>query len=102
MNSISPFDTSQPRLQPLSSEININIANPDYNPTLYKDHILYNSIYNSECEIIAKFELLIKDGYSYIDYLYYYRSISKAIPDIVSYCFFHYTYFYYITHILPC
>jgi AAA+ ATPase superfamily predicted ATPase len=65
--------------------IDVNISSTS-NPVAYIDAYGYvdSTPYSNECSFAAKFENLIQKGNNFIMFWYTYRSISKAIPEIVS------------------
>lgn len=67
--------------EPASIDYNISTS---YNPVAYIDAKAYvDTPYNNECLFASKFENLIERGKYFISFWYTYRSISKAIPEVV-------------------
>jgi len=52
------------------------------NPTSYIESKAYNASFEVEFNMIGKLENLIAVGHDFISYLYAYRSLSKALPEI--------------------
>lgn len=61
--------------------IEITVSSP-LNPTSYVDAKAFETNFDLEFEIIGKLENLIAIGNDFISYLYTYRSLSKALPEI--------------------
>lgn len=74
-----------PKIQFESSCIEFQIASKT-NAVSYIDSKGYTETpYNNECSFAAKFETAIEEGNGFISFLYAYRSVSKAIPEVVRF-----------------
>jgi cytoplasmic FMR1 interacting protein len=86
------FKDPVPNIQvsPLSLEIE---TTPFHNPVAYVDHTGFSSQFGTEVQQIAKMEAIVERGQHFVHMLYTFRSVSRAIPMVVSMKLFLY-YFY--------
>ena len=77
------FEDNVPRLQFDPQCLEINLAS-SVNPLGYVDNKGYITPYNEESEVAGTFEATVEHGTSLVNFLYTYRSISKALPEYVS------------------
>lgn len=77
------FKDGVPNIQvsPLSLEIE---TTPLHNPVAYADHIGYATQFGSEMTLIAKMDSIVEQGQGFVHMLYTFRSVSRAIPMVVS------------------
>lgn len=68
-------------LQPYQQSISIESHNPSKKSLDY-DYKVYSTLYNDEMELIVSMDDKMKAGKHFIDWLYTYRSVSQAIPEI--------------------
>jgi cytoplasmic FMR1 interacting protein len=57
---------------------------PIQNPVSYADHPAFVTQFGSEMEQIAKMDVIVDQGQHFVHMLYSFRSVSKAIPMVVS------------------
>ena len=76
------FEDNVPRLQFDPQCLEINLAS-SVNPLGYVDNKGYTTPYNEESEVAGTFEATVEQGTSLVNFLYTYRSISKALPEYV-------------------
>ena len=62
--------------------IEVNLAS-SFNSVAFLDEKGYETPYNFECETARKLEALIEQGNNFINFMYTFRSVSKAVPELV-------------------
>lgn len=77
------LEDNVPHLQFDPQCLEINLAS-SVNPLGYVDNKGYITPYNEESELAGSFEATVEHGTSLVNFLYTYRSISKALPEYVS------------------
>ena len=67
------------------SSVSVEIGNPfTDNKVGYVDHIGFQTRFGAETEKIATIDALLEKGQYFVHMLYTFRSVSRAIPMIVS------------------
>ncbi len=69
------------------------------NPLQSMDHKSFNTLFNTEIELMSKIEHMLEQGQYFIHLLYTFRSVSRAIPIVVN---THYCYGIYAFYMLLC
>ena len=54
------------------------------NPVAYADHVSFRTQFGVEIEQMAKIDGVLEHGQHYVHMLYTFRSVSKAIPQLVG------------------
>jgi hypothetical protein len=76
------LDDDVPSIQyfPLSVEMELTSIT---NPVSYIDHKGFLPTFTAEVDMTAKIESLVEQGQDFVNVLYTFRSVSKAIPEVV-------------------
>ena len=78
-----PLSDDSPNVQYLPLNIEMEMAALS-NPFSYLDYKGYQSPFASEVDVVSKVEHLLEQGQIFVSILYGFRSVSKAIPEVVS------------------
>jgi cytoplasmic FMR1 interacting protein len=82
---LSSFDLADnvPNIQ--FSPLSIEYEKASYsNPMAAVDHRTFHTLFASELEQISRIEQVMEQGNYFVHMLYTFRSVSKAIPSVVS------------------
>jgi hypothetical protein len=75
-------DVPNIQFAPLSIEYEIS---PLSNPVAYSDYKSFHTTFGPEIELMSRVDSLLDQGTQFVHMLYCFRSVSKAIPVVVSY-----------------
>ena len=81
--SLASLSEDNPNIQPHPQALEHEIS-PNHNPLNYSDHSAFDTMFGAEMETKSTLEQLLDEGSHFVQMLYTFRSVSRAIPMITD------------------